>query len=436
MTDIIFSLHSWPRAVLHIDADAFFTSCEEALHPELRGRPVVTGAERGIIACASYAAKGLGIKRGVPIGEAKRICPSLVVLPSDYETYSLFSRRMFAVMRRFSPQVEEYSIDEAFVDLTGLRRLHRCSYETLAGRIKGEIEREVGISVSAGLSLTKVLAKVGSRYRKPGGLTVIPGREIPSYLRDLPVEKVWGIGPATTALLNKMGVATALDFARLPEGLVRRRFTKRGAEIWRELRGEAVYEVSAEEKGSYASISKMKTFAPPTADGDYLFAHLTRNLESACLKARRYRLAAARLVAVLRRADFRDRAGEAVLDRPSNYPLELVEVLRGLFEGLYEKGSSYRATGVVLMDLRPDSPLQLSLFDDPPRVERVSLLYRALDEINGRYGKHTVHLASSHLLEVRGAGRRGEGTARQRTRFFGETARRHLGLPVLHLRGV
>ncbi|MBU4582418.1 MAG: DNA polymerase IV, partial [Proteobacteria bacterium] len=98
MNETIFSLHNWPRAILHIDGDAFFTSCEEAIHPELKGKPLITGGERGIVACASYAAKKLGIKRGVALHEAKRICPELIVLPSDYETYSLFSRRMFNIM--------------------------------------------------------------------------------------------------------------------------------------------------------------------------------------------------------------------------------------------------------------------------------------------------------------------------------------------------
>ena len=244
MNDVIFTLHGWPQAILHVDGDAFFTSCEEALHPELRGKPIITGGERGIVACASYAAKRLGIKRGVPLHEAKRICPSLVVLPSDYETYSLFSRRMFNIIRRFTPQVEEYSIDEAFADLTGMRRALRASYETIALKIQAEIARELEITVSAGLSITKVLAKVASKHRKPAGFTVIPGREIAFYLEGMPVEKVWGIGPATTNYLSKMGIKTALEFARLPEKTIRERFTKPGIETWRELRGESVYPLS------------------------------------------------------------------------------------------------------------------------------------------------------------------------------------------------
>ncbi|HRR41315.1 MAG TPA: DNA polymerase IV, partial [Syntrophales bacterium] len=128
MNETVFSICSWPQAILHVDGDAFFTTCEEAIHPELRGKPLVTGGERGIVACASYAAKRLGVKRGVPLHEAKAFCPGLIVLPSDYETYSLFSRRMFGIVRRFTPQVEEYSIDEAFADLSGMRRAHHSSY--------------------------------------------------------------------------------------------------------------------------------------------------------------------------------------------------------------------------------------------------------------------------------------------------------------------
>src|SRR5512136_921250 len=228
MSETLFITHNWPRAIIHCDGDAFFTSCEEAIHPELKGKPIITGGERGIVACASYTAKKLGIKRGVPLHQAQALCPEIVILPSDYETYSLFSRRMFAIIRRFTPQVEEYSIDEAFADITGMRRALHASYEAITFQIKKEIERELGIGVSVGLSITKVLAKVASKHQKPGGFTVIPGRLIARYLHGLPVEKIWGIGQATTNYLNKMGIRTALEFARLPERTTKERFTKPG----------------------------------------------------------------------------------------------------------------------------------------------------------------------------------------------------------------
>ena len=434
MSDILFSLHSWPQAILHIDGDAFFTSCEEAIHPELRGKPIIAGGERGIVACASYAAKAMGVKRGVPLHEAKKKCPGLVILPSDYETYSLFSRRMFNVMRRFTPQVEEYSIDEAFADITGMRRALRASYETIALTMKAEIAKELGITVSVGLSLTKVLAKVASKHQKPDGFTPIPGRMIAKYLEHLPVEKIWGIGHATTNYLNKMGVRTALEFARLPEDTVRKRFTKPGMEIWRELRGEAVYPVNQEEKSTYASISKTKTFSPPSSDADYLFAHLMRNLESACLKARGYHLAAKRIVAFLKRNDFSYSGREIKLNRPSVYPMELSPELRHIFVDIYRSQDLYRATGIVLMDLTKDANIQYTLFEDALKAERVCDIYRVMDEVSEKYGKHSLHLGASHFIEVFGRGKRGEPTAREKTRFPGETKRRHLSIPILHVK--
>ena len=434
MSEKLFTLHMWPRAILHIDGDAFFTSCEEVIHPELKGRPLITGGERGIVACASYAAKRLGVKRGVPLHQAGALCPGLIVMPSDYETYSLFSRRMFNIIRRFTPQVEEYSIDEAFADLTGMRRAFHASYEEIALRIKKEIEREVGITVSAGLSITKVLAKIASKHQKPDGFTVIPGRRIAEYLRDLPVATIWGVGPATTAYLGKMGVKTALEFASLPEKMVQERLAKPGVEIWRELRGESVYPVSAEKKTTYASISKTKTFAPPTSDRTYLYAQLMRNLESACIKARRYGLAPRKIVSFLKTQNFDTEGSEMRLDRPSAYPVEIAPVLMEQFEILYRQGELYRATGIVLADLVSTDVTQYSLFENPLKAEKIKDLYGAMDNLSNKYGKHTLHLGASHLLEVRGKGKRGNPTVREQTRLYGETGRRHLGLPLVHVR--
>jgi len=434
MNDTIFSHHSWPRAIVHIDGDAFFTSCEEVIHPELKGKPMITGGERGIVACASYAAKKMGITRGVPLHQAKNICPDLIILPSDYETYSLFSRRMFNIMRRFTPDVEEYSIDEAFCDITGMRRALRSSYTGIAEQMKRAIERELGLGVSVGISLTKVLAKVGSKHQKPSGLTVIAGRSIARYLEHLPVGKIWGIGPATTSYLAKIGVKTALEFAGMPEAAVRKRLTKPGVEIWRELRGDSVYPVISEEKSVYASISKMKTFAPPTSDREYLFAHLLRNLESACIKARRYGLAPRKIISLLRTRQFGDVGREATLVRPSALPLELSGLLRELFDSLYREKELYRSTGVILLELTHDVTIQYSLFESPMKAEKIRELYEAMDSLSGKYGKHALHLGASHPLEQLGKGKRGTPTVREETKFFGETKRRHLGLPILHVK--
>src|SRR5512139_3934268 len=334
MTDQPLIISSWPRAILHLDADAFFASCEQAIHPELKGRPVITGKERGIVAAASYEAKARGVSRGVRLSEVKKLCPDAVILPSDYETYSLFSVRMFEILRRFSPDVEEYSIDEAFVDLTGLRRSFHGPYGSIARSMQEAVEQELGITVSVGVSLSKVLAKLGSKHRKPRGLTMIPGRDIHLFLRELPVGKVWGIGPNTAAYLAKHGIRTALDFAQRDEAFAQKHLSKPYQEIWHELNGRSVYPVTTETKSTYQSISKAKTFTPPSTDAGFVFAQLSKNLENACIKSRRYRLAASRLTTFLLRQDYVSSGVEVRLTRPTSFPVELFGPLRQAFDRL------------------------------------------------------------------------------------------------------
>src|SRR3989454_10357021 len=156
------SLHDFPRAILHIDGDAFFASCEQSRRPKLQGRPVVTGKERGIAASMSYEAKACEVTRGMRISDIRKLCPETVILPSDYETYSLLSKRFFAIVRRYTPDVEEYSIDECFADVTGLRRPLRMSYLQIAERIKQDLDTELGFTFLVGLAPNNVVAKIAS----------------------------------------------------------------------------------------------------------------------------------------------------------------------------------------------------------------------------------------------------------------------------------
>lgn len=423
---------SFPRAILHLDADAFFASCEQAVNPALRGRPVITGKERGIVSAASYEAKARGVTRGMRLFEVRKICPDAVILPSDYETYSIFSLRMFEILRRFTPDVEEYSIDEAFADLTGLRRFHRASYESIADSIRKTMAAELGFTVSVGVSLTKVLAKIGSKHRKPNGLTIIGSGDIEEHLSQLPVGKIWGIGPNTAAYLAKFGIRTALDFAHRPESFADKALSKPYREIWHELNGRSVLPVITEPKQSYQSISKAKTFTPPSTDREFVFAQLARNLENACIKARRHNLAAQRLSLFLRQQDFRDNGCEIKLDRPASYPAELFKALHEGFSRLYRPGTPYRQTTVVLAGLVAESACQYTLFDDPVRMEKMSRLYHAVDSLSARFGKHTVqHGASLPTRQhTQHAGDRGDLPHRRKDLIRGETARRCLGIPI------
>jgi DNA polymerase IV len=436
MDNQFISLSSWPRAILHLDADAFFASCEQAIHPELRGRPVITGKERGIVAAASYEAKARGVQRGVRLSDVKKICPDAVILPSDYETYSLFSVRMFEILRRFSPEVEEYSIDEAFVDLTGLRRSFHGPYEMIAAKMQETIQQELGLSVSVGVSLSKVLAKIGSKHSKPHGITMIPGREVHLFLEKLPVEKVWGIGPNTAAFLNKCGITTALQFARKDGAFVKKYLSKPYQEVWHELNGRSVYPVKMETKNSYQSISKAKTFTPASADESLVFAQLAKNLENACIKARRYRLAARRVIIFLRKQDFTGSGVELKLSRPTAYPVELFELLRRGFRQLYQLKTLYRQTGVVLAGLIEEKGVQYSLFDDTTKIEKMAKIYESVDLISQKYGKHTIQHAASlpTKLQAQHEGARGDIPMRRAILLKGENKRQRLKLPMLHVK--
>jgi DNA polymerase-4/DNA polymerase V len=427
------TISSYPRAIVHIDGDAFFASCEQARHPKLQGRPVVTGKERGIAASMSYEAKARGVVRGMRLVDIRRVCPDAVILPSDYETYSLLSKRLFAIVRRYTPDVEEYSIDECFADLTGLRRPLRMSYERIARAIKHDLDTELGFTFSVGLAPTKVLAKIGSKWQKPSGLTAIPGREIHTFLASLPVEKVWGIGPQTTALLAKHGIRTALAYARQPEPWVRRRMIKPFYQIWQELNGTSVMDLELTQKASYQSIQKMKTFSPPSADKAFVFAQLSKNIENACIKARRYQLAAGGIIIFLRQQDFRDHGLEIRFSRATAFPHEMLPLVEPAFDHVFNAHQQYRSTGVVLLNLDECQDGQLDLFGASLQIERMTRLYQSIDQVKAKYGKHTLFLGSSFYAHrtAQHEGERGMIPERKRNLLKGESARKRLAIPKL-----
>ena len=247
------------------------------------------------------------------------------------------------------------------------------------------------------------------------------------------MEKVWGIGEQTSAYLQKQGIRTALALARTPEAWVRTHLTKPFVQIWQELNGHVVFPLETQAKATYASIQKVRTFTPPSNDAAYVFGQLSRNIEHACAKARRYQLAARGAVFFLRTQAYRDLGMDIALTRPTNLAHELVALLRPPFGRLFTPTLAYRLTGVVLLKLQPERHGQLDLFGDTLRAERLRQVYTAVDALNRKYGKDTVHLGSSHPAITRAPhdGARGDLPERQRTLLKGETARKHLGFPFL-----
>lgn len=428
-----FMLQSFPRAIIHIDGDSFFVSCEIAKNPSLRGKPVVTGAERGIASAMSYEARARGITRAMKVSEMRKICPDIIILPSDYETYSLYSRRMYDIVRRYTPQVEEYSIDECFADITGLRRPQHMSYEEIAKAIKKDLETELGITFSMGLGPTKVLAKLGSKWQKPSGLTIIPARDAHLFLIKVGADKIWGIGPQTAALLGKYGIHTALQFATKPLEWVEKYLTKPHQEMWHELRGTAVLPFTLGEKHDYQSISKTRTFTPPSKNKQFIFSQLSKNIENACIKARRHSLTALEVSFFLKTQEFRYAGRSISLSRGTAIPQEILPLVREQFETIYKPGTEYRATGFVLQKLGGVSSGQLDLFGEAIKASSVSDIYKAMDHLSEKYGKHTVFLGSSFtaLTNPLHKNERGQSSERAAQLFKGENKRQRLRIPIL-----
>lgn len=386
------NIHSFPQAILHLDANAFFASVEQATNPNLKGKAVVVGKERGIVTAVSYEGKALGIKRGMTIKEVERKFPQAIILESNYEKYSIFSLKLFEILRRFSPIVEEYSIDEAFADLCGVRGYFHANYEEIGYKIKETIKRELGISVSLGLSLTKVLAKIASNYKKPDGLTLISGREIHSYLKNIPVSEVWGIGPQRASLCEKLGIYSALDLASAKEEFIKKHFPKPVYEIWLELRGIQVYPVINSHREGFKSISRSLSFSP-TQNKDFLLAQSAMNLELACFKARAYKILAQRVVLFIKDTEFKVYTEEINLPYPSAYPKEILPLLKKALEKLYSPEKAYRQVGIILQNLVSQRVYQLTLFssgNSQSPSERIENLYNAVDKINLKYGRTTV----------------------------------------------
>ncbi len=425
---------SFPQAILHVDGDAFFTSVEQAMNPALKGLPVVSGKERGIIACASYDAKKLGIKRGVGLWEARKKCPDLVVLPSDYESYSIYSKRMFEIMRRYTPTVEEYSIDEGFADITGLRRLHHMSYKDIALRIQHDIHQELDLTVSIGLSLSKGLCKIASDYRKPEGITAVRGRYIHLFLQRIPLNEVWGFGPNTVQLLRKHGLQTAYDFVLRPEKWARKLLGKPGLEIWHELRGVNLLPVTPNPKPAHVCLGKGKTFTTPSKDKAFVYAKLVRNVESAFIKLRRHKQRTKEIYVSLRLKNYQQFGLGAQLNRATDSTLEVLPMVKALFEKTFRPGGEYRTTQIWLTRLETSEDTQFDLFEDRLKIDRFERLNKAVDSINARFGKHKVSTGASLGIADTPANDRTELPWRKLNLLPGETDRQRLYLPRLNIK--
>lgn len=333
----MFQPRYWPNVILHLDGDAFFASVFQVINPTLKRKPVVTGSERGLATAVSYEARNFGVKRGMLTWQIKKICPSCIIIDSDYELYDLFSQKMFSILRSFTPIVEEYSIDEGFAEIKGLRRPMNMSYYHIGKAIKDKIASSLGINVSIGISLTKSLSKLASSYEKPSGLTLIDGLSIEKLLSKTSIDDVWRIGQNTSAYLKKFNIKTALDFVNTPENFVINHLTKPFFEIWKELRGEKVYEIDVLVKQSYKAITRSQTFSPSTNNKNILWAKLLNHIEDAFMQARRFDYLVGKITPFLKTQNFKYHSAEIKLAEKTAYPFLIRNQIKKAFEKIYVK---------------------------------------------------------------------------------------------------
>jgi DNA polymerase-4/DNA polymerase V len=386
------------KVILHIDGDAFFVGVEIAKNPKLKGLPVVTGHERGIVTALSYEAKALGIKRGMPTFRVKKNFPTVVILSGDYKSYLAYSLKMFEIVKRYAYGIEEYSIDECFADMTGLNRTLKKSFIEIAKDIKIDIRNELNISVSIGLAPTKVLAKVASSWNKPDGLTQITEETVESFLSKIPIQKVWGIGPRTAKMLNNNKIETAMDFYKQEEAWVRHHLSKPYEAIWQELHSKSVLHVDEKKKSDYSSIQKTQTFHPSTNDEAFLWSQLCKHTEDACRKARHYELSPRKLSFFLKTSTFKIIEHTITLSSPSNSPEILLNYLLPEFKKLLSKEYLYRTTGITFHELQKNVTIQNDLFGDTTKAKNLELVYKQIDSLEKKFGKSLVHIASTHNL--------------------------------------
>jgi len=376
-----------PRWILHVDMDAFFASVEQLDDPSLRGKPVLVGGERGVVSTASYEARAFGIHSAMPMFQARKLCPQAVILRGRYGRYSELSQRVMHTLREFSPLVEPASIDEAYVDLTGLERVFGDT-RALAGVICAEIRARTQLSCSAGLAPVKFIAKIASDMKKPGGLTIVGPEDIPALLAGLPVGKIPGVGRQTLQTLHALGIQRAGEVLRFPAEFWSRKLGKSGESLFRMAQGIDAREVETEHVRK--SESAENTFAHATRNREELLAWLLHQAERVGASLRRHGLAGRTITLKVKYADFTQHTRSRTLKDPTNATRVIFSVASELLEELNPQ-KKLRLIGCGLSNFG-ESGRQLTLLPqkDEEESRREHALDTTLDRLRSKFGSGAV----------------------------------------------
>lgn len=379
------------RHVLHVDLDAFFASVEELFDPALRGKPFAVGgsaAGRGVIASASYAARAFGVRSAMPTAQALRLCPELILVPPRRGVYTKYSEQVMAILGEYSPLLEQVSIDEAFLDVTGCERRWGEARQ-VAAEIQRRIREEVHLSASIGLGSNKLVAKIASDLKKPGGLVVVePGQEA-AFLAPLPVERLWGVGEATASRLHSLGICTVGDLAAFPLAQLERTFGPHALELQRRAMGlDQSPVVPARET---KSISREITFAQDVSDAETLRQVLLALSERVARNLRQHEGEARTVTLKLRYPDFTALTRSHTLPHPTVLGTTIYRVAWRMLLQAWDRREPVRLIGVGVSNLRMEGR-QLSFLAEAD--ERQRDLMDVLDRLRDRYGEDVIRPAT------------------------------------------
>jgi nucleotidyltransferase/DNA polymerase involved in DNA repair len=384
------------RTILHVDMDAFYAAVEQRDHPEYRGKPVIVGSDpkqgkgRGIVATCSYEARKFGVHSAQPISQAWRLCPQGIYVLPDMGKYGRVSMRIMDLLLEFTDSIEQVSIDEAFLDVTGSEKLFGSGPE-IAGKIKTRIRDELGLTASIGVAANKFTAKVASDLNKPDGLVIVePGHE-KEFLAPLPVGRLWGVGPKLEASLRQAGLERIGQIAALSHSDFTSGFGKAGAHLWQLSQGIDDRPVFPDE--GYKSIGHEITFEHDTADPEVLHRTLLELSEKVAQRLRSNG-ARARMIAIkFREADFSTFTRRTTLNAPVNTSEGIFTVAEKLMKTLLREGALVRLIGVYAGNLEIETGgMQMSLLN--PASQKDQKLAFAMDDIVHRFGVRAITRAA------------------------------------------
>ena len=377
-----------------VDCDSFFVSCEQKVNPELKGKAVCVLSGHGeCVISRSREAKQLGIPMGIPTFKmTKEMKEKSILITASHGLYGEISDEVMAVLKSISPKVEEYSIDEAFVDLTGLERLYKRNYFELAQMIRQEVFDKVDIPVSIGVSTSKSLAKLASDKAKniKGGVFVVGSGKIETVLKNTSIDEIWGIGRNLSKLLRQNGILTAYELVQRSDAWLDKQIGIRGLEMKHELLGETVSPVDDSFKMP-KSIQNTSAFGLFTSDLDFIKNQINYHIHSACKKLRKLDLKCSGIGVMLRtKVEFKVYFEKITIPEPTCYEWEISDIAFKLLEKIYNPNIIYRSSGIILDGFTSGSGEQMFLFADNEKNLKSERLAKCIDKLEDKFGKNII----------------------------------------------